>query len=82
MAQSSLVLLETDQSAETIVVEPNLCLMTNRVVGSGQREGSYEGLNMELLLAVRYTTNLETEQWMLVYRTDAEKAKRNFFFYD
>ena len=54
--------------------------MTNHVVGSEQREGSYEGLNMELLLAVRYTTNIEAERWMLVYRTDAERAKRNFFF--
>ena len=55
--------------------------MTNHVVGSKQREGSYEGLNMELLLAVRYTINIEAERWMLIYRTDAERAKR-FFFYD
>ena len=45
--RSSFVLLEADQSAEAIVVEPNLCLMTDRVVGSERREGSYEGLNVK-----------------------------------
>jgi hypothetical protein len=55
--------------------------MTDRkVVGSELGEGSREGLNMELLLVVRYTTNVKTDRWMLVYRTDAERAKQNFFF--
>ena len=45
--RTSFVLLATDQSAESIVVEPNLCLMTRLVSGSEQREGNYEGRNIE-----------------------------------
>ena len=37
------------KSAEAIVAEPNRVPMTDCVVGSGAREGSREGLNVELL---------------------------------
>ncbi len=47
------------QVAEAIVAEPNRIAMTDRVVGSGMREGSREGLKVERR-TLRETWNLFT----------------------
>ena len=60
--RASFVLLETDQSAESIVVEPNLCLMTRLVSGSKQREGSYEGRNIEQLKSPKTNVLVKAER--------------------
>jgi len=52
------------KSAEAIVAEPNLALMTDRVVGSGAGEGSREGLNIEPPERVKTCHVVKTDRWI------------------
>ena len=68
--------LGAQKSAEAIVAEPNLALMTDRVVGSGAREGSREGLNIEPPERVKTCHVVKTDRWITRHSCWSRRASK------